>query len=153
MTGKVMTADEVASELRDGMTIGIGGWGSRRKPMALVRAILRSGVADLTVVSYGGPDVRLLGATGRGRRGVTGFVTPDTVPPVPGRPRLRRAADQPGPAHGPLPLPRRRGADRDAAAAARRRADPPQPCRRAGQRAVPGPRPVLRRPVLPGGGA
>ncbi|MGW1554213.1 hypothetical protein, partial [Streptomyces sp. NPDC002346] len=24
------------------MTIGIGGWGSRRKPMALVRALLRS---------------------------------------------------------------------------------------------------------------
>src|ERR1700691_1902881 len=80
MTGKVMTADEVASELRDGMTIGIGGWGSRRKPMALVRAILRSGVADLTVVSYGGPDVGLLVATGRVRRGVTGFVTLGTNP-------------------------------------------------------------------------
>ena len=80
MTGKVMTADEVASELRDGMTIGIGGWGSRRKPMALVRAILRSGVADLTVVSYGGPDVGLLVAAGRVRRVVTGFVTLDTIP-------------------------------------------------------------------------
>ena len=31
-----MTPDEVVAELRDGMTIGIGGWGSRRKPMALV---------------------------------------------------------------------------------------------------------------------
>jgi glutaconate CoA-transferase subunit A len=80
MTGKVMTADEVASELRDGMTIGIGGWGSRRKPMALVRAILRSGVAGLTVVSYGGPDVGLLVAAGRVRRVVTGFVTLDTIP-------------------------------------------------------------------------
>ncbi len=80
MTSKVMTADEVANELRDGMTIGIGGWGSRRKPMALVRAILRSGVADLTVVSYGGPDIGLLVATGRVRRVVTGFVTLDTIP-------------------------------------------------------------------------
>ena len=80
MTAKVMTADEVAGELRDGMTIGIGGWGSRRKPMALVRAILRSGVADLTVVSYGGPDVGLLVAAGRVRRVVTGFVTLDTIP-------------------------------------------------------------------------
>jgi glutaconate CoA-transferase subunit A len=62
------------------MTIGIGGWGSRRKPMALVRAILRSGVADLTVVSYGGPDVGLLVAAGRVRRVVTGFVTLDTIP-------------------------------------------------------------------------
>ena len=80
MTGKVMTADEVAGELRDGMTIGIGGWGSRRKPMALVRAILRSGVADLTVVSYGGPDVGLLVAADRVHRVVTGFVTLDTIP-------------------------------------------------------------------------
>jgi glutaconate CoA-transferase, subunit A len=80
MTGKVMTPDEVAGELRSGMTIGIGGWGSRRKPMALVRAILRSPVADLTVVSYGGPDVGLLVAAGRVRRVVTGFVTLDTIP-------------------------------------------------------------------------
>src|ERR1700733_2435578 len=75
-----MTADEVASELRDGMTIGIGGWGSRRKPMALVRAILRSGVADLTVVSYGGPAAGRPGGPGRLRRVVTGFVTLDTIP-------------------------------------------------------------------------
>ena len=32
----------VVGELRDGMTIGFGGWGSRRKPMAIVREILRS---------------------------------------------------------------------------------------------------------------
>jgi len=80
MTGRVMTADEVAGELRDGMTIGIGGWGSRRKPMALVRAILRSGLTGLTVVSYGGPDVGLLVATGQVRRVVTGFVTLDSIP-------------------------------------------------------------------------
>ena len=39
---KRLTDAEVIAELRDGMTIGIGGWGSRRKPMSLVRAILRS---------------------------------------------------------------------------------------------------------------
>ena len=60
----VMSPDEVAGELRSGMTIGIGGWGSRRKPMALVRAILRSGLKDLEIVSYGGPDVGLLIAGG-----------------------------------------------------------------------------------------
>ena len=42
------------------MTIGIGGWGPRRKPMALVRAILRSDLRDLTIVSWGGADVGLL---------------------------------------------------------------------------------------------
>ena len=75
-----MRPDEIVGELRSGMTIGIGGWGSRRKPMALVRAILRSDLADLTVVSYGGPDVGLLIAGGHVRRVVTGFVSLDTIP-------------------------------------------------------------------------
>jgi glutaconate CoA-transferase subunit A len=74
-----MTADQVAGELRSGMTIGIGGWGSRRKPMALVRAILRAGIGDLTVVSFGGPDVGLLMAFGRVRRVVCGFVSLDSI--------------------------------------------------------------------------
>ena len=79
MTGRVMTPDEIVGELRDGMTIGIGGWGSRRKPMALVRAILRSALRDLTVVSYAGPDVGLLIAAGRVRRVVTGFASLDSI--------------------------------------------------------------------------
>jgi glutaconate CoA-transferase subunit A len=79
MTDKVLTPDDVAAELRSGMTIGIGGWGSRRKPMALVRAILRAGLTELTIVSYGGPDVGLLMAAGRVRRVVCGFVSLDTI--------------------------------------------------------------------------
>jgi glutaconate CoA-transferase subunit A len=61
------------------MTIGIGGWGSRRKPMSLVRALCRSSVKDLTVVSYGGPDVGLLCATGKVRKVVFAFVSLDTI--------------------------------------------------------------------------
>ncbi|MHA6763440.1 CoA transferase subunit A [Streptacidiphilus sp. PAMC 29251] len=80
MMDKRMSPDEVASQLRSGMTLGIGGWGSRRKPMALVRAILRSDLTDLTVVSFGGPDVGLLVAAGRIRHLVTAFVTLDSVP-------------------------------------------------------------------------
>jgi len=76
---KRMTADEVVSTLSDGMTIGVGGWGSRRKPMALVRAILRSPLRDLTIVSYGGPDVGLLCAAGKVRKAVYGFVSLDTI--------------------------------------------------------------------------
>jgi glutaconate CoA-transferase, subunit A len=75
-----MTLDEVVAGLRSGMTIGIGGWGSRRKPMALVRAIARSGLRDLTVVSYGGPDVGLLCAAGQVKRLVYGFVSLDSIP-------------------------------------------------------------------------
>lgn len=75
-----MTEDQVVAELRSGMTLGIGGWGSRRKPMSLVRAILRSDLRDLTVVSYGGPDVGLLCAAGKVRRLVYGFVSLDSIP-------------------------------------------------------------------------
>jgi glutaconate CoA-transferase, subunit A len=80
MPVSVITPAQVAAELRSGMTIGIGGWGSRRKPMALVRAIAGSDLRDLTVVSYGGPDVGLLVAAGKVRRLVTGFVTLDSIP-------------------------------------------------------------------------
>ena len=77
---KTMTPDEVVGRLRSGMTIGIGGWGSRRKPMALVRALLRSDVTDLTVVSYGGPDVGMLAAAGKIRKLVAAFATLDSIP-------------------------------------------------------------------------
>lgn len=80
MSDKRMTEDEVVAELRSGMTIGIGGWGSRRKPMSLVRAILRSDLRDLTVVSYGGPDVGLLLAAGKVKHLVYGFVSLDSIP-------------------------------------------------------------------------
>jgi glutaconate CoA-transferase, subunit A len=79
MPDKRTTIDEVVGELRDGMTIGIGGWGSRRKPMALVRAIARSSLRDLTLVSYGGPDVGLLCATGKVRKVVFAFVSLDSI--------------------------------------------------------------------------
>ncbi|MBS9533138.1 CoA transferase subunit A [Mycobacterium sp. M1] len=77
---KVTTLDEAVAELRDGMTIGIGGWGSRRKPMAFVRAILRTDVKDLTVVTYGGPDLGLLCSAGKVRRAYYGFVSLDSPP-------------------------------------------------------------------------
>jgi glutaconate CoA-transferase subunit A len=78
-----MTLDELVGELDDGMTIGIGGWGSRRKPMAAVRAIVRSALTDLTVVAYGGPDLGLLCAAGRVAKVVFPFVTLDSIPTDP----------------------------------------------------------------------
>ena len=75
-----MPAAAVVADLRSGMTIGIGGWGSRRKPMSLVRAICRSDLTDLTIVSYGGPDVGMLLAAGKVRKLVYGFVSLDSIP-------------------------------------------------------------------------
>ena len=89
---KRTTEDEVVAELRDGMTIGIGGWGSRRKPMSLVRAILRSDLRDLTIVSYGGPDVGLLCAAGKVRKVVSGFVSLDSIPLEPHYRAARQSA-------------------------------------------------------------
>jgi acyl CoA:acetate/3-ketoacid CoA transferase alpha subunit len=62
------------------MTIGIGGWGSRRKPMAFIRALLRTDVKDLTVVTYGGPDLGLLCSADKVKRVYYGFVSLDSPP-------------------------------------------------------------------------
>ena len=88
---KRTTEREVVAELRDGMTIGIGGWGSRRKPMSLVREILRSPLRDLTVVSYGGPDVGLLCAAGKVAKLIYGFVSLDSIPLEPHFRKARQA--------------------------------------------------------------
>ncbi|HMX11028.1 MAG TPA: CoA-transferase [Burkholderiaceae bacterium] len=77
---KLMQAGDVVAQLRDGMTVGIGGWGPRRKPMALVRELLRSPVKDLTVVAYGGADVGMLCAAGKVRKLVFAFVSLDFIP-------------------------------------------------------------------------
>ncbi|SVE38711.1 uncharacterized protein METZ01_LOCUS491565, partial [marine metagenome] len=91
MADKRMSEDEVVAQLEDGMTIGIGGWGSRRKPMSLVRAIVRSSLKDLTIVSYGGPDVGLLCATGQAKKVVYGFVSLDSIPLEPHFRKARQA--------------------------------------------------------------
>lgn len=89
---KLVKAGDVVARLRDGMTIGIGGWGPRRKPMALVREILRSPLKDLTVVAYGGADVGMLCAAGKVKKLVFAFVSLDFIPLEP----YFRAARQSG---------------------------------------------------------
>lgn len=80
MRDKRTTLEAAVSQIESGMTIGIGGWGSRRKPMAFVRALLRTDVTDLTVVSYGGPDVGLLCSAGKLAKLYYGFVSLDSPP-------------------------------------------------------------------------
>lgn len=87
---KRMTIEEVVGSLESGMTIGIGGWGPRRKPMALVRAIYRSDLTDLTIVSWGGADVGLLTRAGKVRKLVYAFVSLDSVPLEPNFQRARQ---------------------------------------------------------------
>jgi len=80
MADKLMTEEDVVARLRSGMTIAIGGWASRRKPMSIVRAIVRSDLTDLTIVTHGGPDLGLLCAAGKVRRAVYAFVSLDSIP-------------------------------------------------------------------------
>lgn len=90
---KQLTAADAVAQLRDGMTIGFGGWGPRRKPMAIVREILRSPLKDLTVVAYGGPEVGMLCAAGKVRKLVFGFVTLDAIPLEPYFRKAREAGE------------------------------------------------------------
>src|SRR6478752_3915654 len=77
---KSLTAAAAIAQIKDGMTVGIGGWGPRRKPMALVRELLRSNVKGLTVVAYGGADVGMLCAAGKVKKLIFAFVSLDFIP-------------------------------------------------------------------------
>jgi glutaconate CoA-transferase subunit A len=63
--------------------------------MALVRAILRSDLTDLTIVSWGGADVGLLARAGKIRKVVYAFVSLDSVPLEPNFQRARQNATIP----------------------------------------------------------
>ena len=67
---KRVTEDEAVATLEDGMTLGIGGWASRRKPMSLVRALLRADVGGnrhRAVTELLGDLLEPLAATGKQR--------------------------------------------------------------------------------------
>lgn len=88
---KRMTSADIVAQLHDGMTLGIGGWGPRRKPMALVREIMRSDLKDLTIVAYGGADVGMLCAAGKLKKLVFAFVSLDAIPLEPWFRKAREA--------------------------------------------------------------
>ncbi|MFT4054827.1 MAG: CoA-transferase [Novosphingobium sp.] len=81
MLDKRMTLDDIVDQLSDGMTLGIGGWATRRKPMALIRAIARSKLKDITLMAgYGGPDIGMLAASGKIRKLIFAFASLDHYP-------------------------------------------------------------------------
>lgn len=88
---KLVSASEALSVIEDGMTVGIGGWGPRRKPMALVRELLRTEVKDLTIIAYGGADVGLLCTAGKVRKVIFAFVSLDFMPLEPAFRKAREA--------------------------------------------------------------
>ncbi len=88
---KEKTLKDIVGELHDGMVIGVGGWGPRRKPMALIREILRSDLKDLTLVAYGGPEAGMLCAAGKVKKLIYGFVSLDLIPIEPYFRKMREA--------------------------------------------------------------
>lgn len=77
---KTSSLSELASEIKSGMTLGIAGWGARRKPMAFVRELLKTDVKDLTVIAYGGADVGMLASAGKIKKLIFAFVSLDAIP-------------------------------------------------------------------------
>ena len=79
---KRVSTGSVIAAVESGDSILIGGWGDIRKPMALVRAIAGSDVADLTIYSYAAMDLDLLIGAGKVRKAVFGFVACDGGAPI-----------------------------------------------------------------------
>jgi len=77
---KRMSVADIVDQLESGMTIGIGGWGGRRKPMALIREIVKSDLKDLTIAAYGGCDVGMLARARKIKKLIFGFVSLDVIP-------------------------------------------------------------------------
>jgi len=71
---------DIVAQLESGMTIGIGGWGARQKPMALIHEIVKSDLKDLTIVSYGGCDVGMLASARKIKKLIFSFVSLDAIP-------------------------------------------------------------------------
>ena len=84
MPDKTMLPNEVVDQIHDGDTITIGGWGASRRPMTLIREIVRSKLKGLTVVSFAGIDVDLLIGAGKVKRLVCPFVSFEGAPGTPG---------------------------------------------------------------------
>jgi glutaconate CoA-transferase subunit A len=88
----LVTTEEAVSCVEDSARIGIGGAVTAGHPMALVRALIRKGVRDLTVISpTAGLDVDLLIAAGCVAKVVTSYVGAEDVAAV--GPAFRAAAE------------------------------------------------------------
>lgn len=91
MTSKLVSLEEAVAGVADGSTLGLGGWIFNGQPMALVRALAKRGVRDLSLVPSPGsmaPDL-LIGA-GCVRRTLCVFISFEQFGLAP---HFRRAAE------------------------------------------------------------
>jgi glutaconate CoA-transferase subunit A len=90
----VISEQEAASWIRDGMTISIGGFLNSSHPMPIIRAIIRNGVRNLTVVgaASAGLETDLLIGAGCARTVIAPMVSGESLAPI--GPMFRFAAQR-----------------------------------------------------------
>jgi glutaconate CoA-transferase subunit A len=89
----IVDADAAVREIRSGACVGVGGSINSGHPMALVRALIRSGVSDLTVVGLtSGLDLDLLVAAGAAGTLSAAYVGAEDIIGLP--PGIRWAAEE-----------------------------------------------------------
>ena len=93
---RLLTLEQAAAIVRDGMVVGLSGFSYQNPPMALVRALIRRGVRDLTVVSgpTAGLETDLLIGAGCAKRVVTAGVAFEGVAGI--APAFRWGAERSG---------------------------------------------------------
>lgn len=95
MTGpmdKRLSLDELVARIAPGQSIAFGGGGLQRKPMAAVKAIAASALANIPVISFlGGPEVDLLIGLGKVGRLSFAFVGFDAYGLAPNFRRARES--------------------------------------------------------------
>jgi glutaconate CoA-transferase, subunit A len=66
---KQVSMDDLIAQIAANKTVGFGGGGVQRKPMAVIQAMARTNLENLDVISFlGGPDVDVLAGLGKIRR-------------------------------------------------------------------------------------
>ena len=80
MADKRMTLDEIVGQIKDGDTIAIGGWGPARRPMTMVRAIAKSKLKNLTLLSAGAFDIDMLLGAGKVKKIIVPFMSLEGAP-------------------------------------------------------------------------
>jgi glutaconate CoA-transferase subunit A len=80
---KRIKLEEMSDLVKDGMTVGIGGYLTASKPMAIIRQIIKKGVKDLTVIAFPSSiELDLLVACGCVKKVICPYVGMESLSPI-----------------------------------------------------------------------
>ena len=91
---RIIDMEAALDHVRDGMTVGIGGFINSSHPMLAVRGLIRRGFRNLTVVgaASSGLEIDMLVASGCVKRVVAPYVGAEVLAPI--GPAFRAAAER-----------------------------------------------------------